>query len=134
MQPLLIIILSLHALAGVYWAGTTFALAKNGGEGAAQLFRPQMAAAVLAVLTGVYLWNQMVQGTFDLGDKVLGAGVLCAAIAAGVQGAIGGRAIRRLGGGAGGEAQNRSAIALSQRIAAGLLGLTVISMVASRYV
>jgi hypothetical protein len=133
MQPLLIIILSLHALAGVYWAGTTFALARNGGEGAAQLFRPQMAAAVLAVLTGVYLWNQMVQGTFDLGEKVLGAGVLCAAIAAGVQGAIGGRAIRRLGG-AGDEAQSRSAIALSQRIAAGLLGLTVISMVASRYV
>lgn len=134
MQPLVIIILSLHALAGVFWAGTTFALARNGGEGAAQLFRPQMGAAAVAVLTGAYLWNQMVQGSFNLGEKVLVAGVLCSAVAAGVQGAIGGRAIRRLGGGTGDEAKNRSAIALSQRIAAGLLGLTVISMVASRYV
>ena len=134
MQPYLIIILSLHVLAGVFWAGTTFGLARTGGAGAAQLFRPQMGAATLAVLTGVYLWSQMLQGSQTLGEKVLGAGALCALIAAGVQGAIGGRAIRRLGGGTGDEAQNRSAIALSQRIAAGLLGLTVISMVASRYV
>jgi hypothetical protein len=134
MQPVLIIILSLHVLAGVLWAGTTFGLARTGGEGAAQLFRPQMGAAILAVLTGAYLWSQMVQGTLSLGEKLLGAGVLCAIIAAGVQGAIGGPAIRRLSGGTGDEAKNRSAIAASQRVAAGLLGLTVISMVASRYI
>jgi len=133
MQPLVIIILSLHVLAGVFWAGTTFGLARTGGVGAAQLFRPQMGAATLAVLTGAYLWSQMVQGSLALGEKLLGAGILCAIVAAGVQGAIGGPAIRRLGGATGDEAKNRSAIALSQRIAAGLLGLTVISMVASRY-
>jgi hypothetical protein len=134
MQPLLIIILSLHVLAGVFWAGTTFGLARTGGTGAAQLFRPQMGAAAVAVLTGVYLWSQMVQRSLAPGEKLLAAGVLCAILAAGLQGAIGGRAIRRLGGGAADEAQNRSAIALSQRIAAGLLSLTVISMVTSRYI
>jgi hypothetical protein len=134
MQPLLIVILSLHALAGIFWAGTTFALARTAGASAVQLFRPQMGAATFAVLTGVYLWNQMLQGSLALGEKVLGAGALCAIVAAGLQGAIGGRAIRRLGGGIGDEAKNRSAIALSQRLAAGLLSLTVISMVASRYV
>jgi hypothetical protein len=134
MQPILIIILSLHVLAGVFWAGTTFGLARTGGAGAVQLFRPQMGAATVAVLTGVYLWSQMVQGSLAAGEKLLGAGALCAIIAAGVQGAIGGRAIRRLGGGTGDEVKNRSAIALSQRVAAGLLGVTVISMVASRYI
>jgi hypothetical protein len=134
MQPLIVIVLSLHVLAGVFWAGTTFGLARTGGAGAAQLFRPQMGAATVAVLTGAYLWSQIVQGSLALGEKFLGAGVLCAIVAAGVQGAIGGRAIRRLGGGTGDEAQNRAAIALAQRIAAGLLGVTVISMVASRYV
>jgi hypothetical protein len=133
-QPLLIIILSFHVLAGVFWAGTTFGLARTGGAGAAELFRPQMGAATVAVLTGAYLWSQMVQGSLALGEKFLGAGVLCAIVAAGVQGAIGGRAIRRLGGGTGDVAQTRSAIALAQRIAAGLLSVTVISMVASRYV
>jgi hypothetical protein len=133
MQPVVIIILSLHVLAGVFWAGTTFGLARTGGAGAAQLFRPQMGAAAVAVLTGAYLWSQMVQGSLALGEKLLGAGVLCAIVAAGIQGAIGGRAIRRLGGG-GDDARNLSAIALSQRLAAGLLGLTVISMVASRYI
>jgi hypothetical protein len=93
-----------------------------------------MGAAAVAVLTGAYLWSQMVQGSLASGETLLGAGVLCAIIAAGIQGAIGGRAIRRLGGGTGDEARNRSAIALSQRLAAGLLGLTVITMVASRYV
>jgi hypothetical protein len=134
MQSYLIIILSLHVLAGVFWAGTTFGLARTGGAGAVQLFRPQMGAATVAVLTGAYLWSQMVQGSLNLGEKLLGAGALCAVIAAGVQGAIGGRAIRRLRASAGGEAEIRPAVALSQRIAAGLLALTVISMVASRYV
>jgi hypothetical protein len=134
MQSYLIIILSLHVLAGVFWAGTTFGLARTGGAGAVQLFRPQMGAAAVAVLTGAYLWGQMVQGSLALGEKLLGVGVLCAIVAAGVQGAIGGRAIHRLGGGTGDEARLRSAIALSQRVAAGLLGLTVISMVASRYI
>jgi hypothetical protein len=66
----LIPIESLHVLAGVFWAGTTFALARTGVERAAQLLRPQLGAAVVAVATGALLWflfhrgDTSMQGTF----------------------------------------------------------------------
>ena len=53
MQIALIIALSLHILSAVFWAGTSFTLARTGGAGGEQLFRPQMGAAVIAVLTGL---------------------------------------------------------------------------------
>jgi hypothetical protein len=134
MQPFLIVILCLHVLTGVFWAGITFTLVKTAGAGAAQLFRPQMGAATLAVLTGAYLWSQMLQGPLALGERLLGAGALCAILAAAIQGVMRGRAVRRLSSASADEAKIRPVIALSQRVAAGLLGLTVISMVASRYV
>jgi hypothetical protein len=134
MQPLMIIILSLHVLAGVFWAGTTFALARTGGDGASKLFRPQMGAATVAVLTGAYLWSQLLQGPLALGERFLGVGVLCAVAAAGLQGFVVGRALRQLERGSPYKATSHSTIALTQRIAAGLLGVTIMSMVASRYV
>jgi len=45
MQIALIVTLVLHLSTGVFWAGTTFALARTGGNQADQLFKPQMAAA-----------------------------------------------------------------------------------------
>jgi hypothetical protein len=55
MQFTLIVTLVLHVLSGVFWAGTTFALARTGGNQADQLFRPQMGAAMIAVATGALL-------------------------------------------------------------------------------
>jgi DMSO reductase anchor subunit len=66
-------------------------------------------------------------------EHVLGIGILAALIAAGVQGAIGGRALRSLRNGAASESDARSKVALAQRIAALLLAVTVICMVAARY-
>ena len=48
MQVTLILTLVLHVLSGVFWAGTTFALARTGGNDAKQLFGPQMGAATVA--------------------------------------------------------------------------------------
>src|SRR5437588_9946267 len=134
MQIALIIALSLHVLAAVFWAGTSFTLARTGGVGGEQLYRPQMGAAVIAVLTGGYLWYLAHAGAFGPSEQVLAAGAVAALIAAGVQGAVGGRAIRALRAGKVDETSARSRIAIAQRIAAALLALTAICMGAARYV
>jgi hypothetical protein len=133
MQPVFIIAISLHVLAAMFWAGTSFTLARIGGIGGEQLFRPQMGAAAIAVLAGIYLWHVGHAGAFDPAERVLAFGALCAIIAAGVQGAIGGRAIRALRNGTADEAGVRRRIALAQRIAAGLLAVAVVCMVSARY-
>ena len=134
MQTALIITLSLHVLASVFWAGTCFALARTGGAGGEQLFRPQMAAALIAVLTGGYLGHLVHAGTFGTTEQILATGALTALVAAGVQGAIGGRAIKSLRKGTTDEAGARSRIATAQRVAAALLAVTAVCMGAARYV
>src|SRR5258705_13206037 len=133
MQTALIIALSLHILSSVFWAGTSFALARTGGAGGEQLFRPQMGAAAGAVLTGGYLGHLAHAGTFGTTEQVLAIGALTALIAAGVQGAIGGRAIRSFRVGKTDEAVARSRIAAAQRIAAVLLAVAAVGMGAARY-
>jgi hypothetical protein len=115
MQVLIIILFALHALPGVFWAGTTFTLARSGGEGAAKLFRPQMGAAAVTVLAGMGLWVTLHRGAHGPFENTLAVGALCAVAAAGVQGAM------------------RKSPARSQRIAAGLLAVTVFCMVTARY-
>jgi len=134
MQTALIVALSLHILSLVFWAGTSFALARTGGAGGELLFRPQMAAAVIAVLSGGYLGHLVHAGLFGTTEQVLIAGAVAALAAAGIQGAIGGRAIRSLRHGTSDEAGARSRIALAQRVAAVLLAVTAVCMVTARYI
>jgi hypothetical protein len=133
MQIALIIALSLHILSSVFWAGTSFTLARTGGVGGDRLFRPQMGAATIAVLTGGYLGHLVHAGSFGPAEQILTVGALAALIAAGVQGAIGGRAIRSLRAGTADEAGARSRIATAQRVAAALLAVTAVCMGAARY-
>jgi len=133
MQLLLIVTLSLHVLSGVFWVGTTLALARTGGLGGERLFRPQMGAAVVAFLTGGYLWHLLHPGVFGTAEKVLATGAFTAVIAAGVQGALVGPTVRRLQRGALDADNARARIALGQRIAAVLLSITVLCMAAARY-
>jgi uncharacterized membrane protein len=133
MQIALIITLSLHVLSSVFWAGSSFTLARTGGLGGEKLFRPQMGAAVVAILSGGYLGHAVHEGAFGTAEKILAAGALAALIAAGVQSAIGGRAIRSLHRGTADEAGARSRIATAQRIAAILLAVTAVCMGAARY-
>jgi heme A synthase len=133
MQIALIVALSLHILSSVFWAGTSFVLARTGGIGGEQLFRPQMGAAVIAVLSGSYLGHLVHAGSFGTAEQILAVGALGALVAAGVQGAIGGGAIRSLRNGKADETDARSRIATAQRIAAALLALTAVCMGAARY-
>jgi hypothetical protein len=129
----LIIALSLHILSSVFWAGTSFTLARTGGIGGELLFRPQMGAATIAVLSGGYLGHLAHAGSFGTAEQILAVGALAALVAAGVQGAVGGRAIRSLRAGTGDEAGARSRIATAQRVAAVLLAVTAVCMGAARY-
>jgi hypothetical protein len=133
MQTALIITLSLHVLSSVFWAGSSFTLARTGGAGAAQLFRPQMGAAVVAILTGGYLGHLAHAGAFGAGEKILAVGAAAALVAAGVQAAMGGRAVRSLSTGTADETSARSRIAMAQRIAAALLAVAAVCMAAARY-
>src|SRR3982074_3732400 len=120
MQIALIIALSLHILSTVFWAGTSFTLARTGGVGGEQLFRPQMGAAVVAVLTGGYLGHLVHAGAFGTAEQILAVGALAALVAAGVQGAIGGRAIRSLRTGTADEGGGRARLATGPRGGCGL--------------
>jgi len=117
MLALIIILIALHVLAGVFWAGSTFAIVRSGGEGAAALFGPQMGAATLTVLAGMGLWGILHRGPPGPMEHTLALGALCAVAAAGVQGST--RKKNPLKG---------------QRIAAGLLFITVVCMAIARYV
>ena len=85
MNITLIVLQVLHVLSGVFWAGTTFALARLGGNNADQLFKPQMGAAVVAVATGAWLWFLLHRGSPGMQEHILGVGALFA-IAAAVDG------------------------------------------------
>jgi hypothetical protein len=116
MRILIIVLLAVHVLAGVFWAGSTFALARAGGDAAARLFRPQMGAATLALLAGLGLWGILHRGPMGPMEDTLAVGVVCALAAAGVQGML-----------------RRSSPLLSQRLASLLLAVTVVCMVTARY-
>jgi hypothetical protein len=134
MQIILPLTVVLHILSGVFWAGSTFALARTGAAAADLLFRPQMGAAVVAVITGGVLWHLLHPSGFSTTEQVLALGALGAVLAAGVQGALCGRALRQLARHSDEkDTQSKAQVALGHRIAAALLALTVICMAAARY-
>lgn len=134
MRATLIVTLVLHILSGVFWAGTTFALARTGGNQTDQLFRPQMGAAVIVVATGGLLWYLVHPGSFGTTEQLLAVGAFCAFVAAGVQGMSGGSALRKLSIADESEASRlRHRVATGQRVAAAFLMLTVTCMAVARY-
>ena len=134
MLTYLIPIEALHVLAGVFWAGTTFALARTGVEQAAQLLRPQLGAAVVAVATGAMLWFLFHRGDTSMQAHILALGAMFAVLAIGVQAVTAASSARKLS--ASGELdalQVRDRATTGQRIAAPLLAVTVACMAVARY-
>jgi hypothetical protein len=127
------IAISVHALATVFWAGTSFALARTGGAGADLLFRPQLGAAAFAILSGAYLWSLVHTGAFGRMEVILAIGIGSALLAGAIQALVAGRALGRLKRAEGDERSARAQVVAAQRIAAGLLAVTTISMVVARY-
>lgn len=127
------IAISLHVLAAVSWAGTTFALARLAGGGSERLFGLQMFAAAIAIPSGGYLWRTLHQGQFETMEKVLGVGVACALVALVIQIVVAGGALRKLRRKVGDGDVQRARIAVAHRLAAFLLAVAVVSMAAARH-
>ena len=133
MQILLMIVIALHVLSGVFWAGSTFVLARSAGIGAERLAYPQVGAATVAVLAGIVLWGLTHRFGFGTTEQVLALGAGCAIAAAGVQG-LALAVVRKLRAASEDETSRlRIRIAIAQRIAAALLAITVICMAVARY-
>ncbi len=133
MQSILIVTLALHVLASVFWAGSTFALARAGGSFADQLFRPQLGAATVAILSGTYLWHLLHAGAFGRTEQALAIAAGSAVVAFAVQISLG-KTLRDLRAKPDSEAALRPRVAAAQRVASGLLMVTVIAMAIARYV
>lgn len=133
MQYVYIVVIGLHVMAGVFWAGTTIAVARDPDIRAERFFRPQMGAAGLAFLTGLLLWYFFHEGAFGSMEKVLALGILTALVAAGVQGALVGSASRQLAGAdAATQTELRAKMTRGERIAGGLLVITVLCMATAK--
>ena len=129
-----IAVIAFHVLVTVFWAGSTFVLARLAGLGGERLVFPQFGAAIMAFLTGGYIWHTLHGDRFASAEQVLMLGVVCALIALLVQASIGVPTLRALQGGQLGIEGARDRIGKAQRIAAPLLAITVIAMIVTRYV
>jgi hypothetical protein len=133
MQYVYIITLGLHVMAGVFWAGTTYTLARDPEIRVERFFGPQMGAAAVAMLSGALLWYFFHGAYFGSMEQVLALGIVAALSAAGVLGIMVAPARRKLAGVNGqDEAALRDRMAKGERIAARLLVLTVICMAIAR--
>lgn len=116
MHIAIIVVIAIHLLAGVYWAGSTFVAAFSSGGQARTFFRSQMIAAVLAVAAGVFLWIELIGNAVGPTETSLRIGAACAIVAAGFQGSM----------------RKRRPV-LGQRVAAVLLAAAVVSMAIAPY-
>ncbi|WP_210168302.1 hypothetical protein [Mesorhizobium sp. 1M-11] len=130
----LIATLTIHVLAGVFWAGSTSAMANLGDASAARLFPFQMGSAAMTLATGAGMWWFQLGGSFGLHEQILLVGLVAAVLAAAVQILFVGRARGAL---AATSPESQSALVGSMttgnRAAAGLLMLTVASMMIARF-
>ena len=127
MEPFLITIIAMHVLSSVFWAGTTFVLARTGANDLARLFRPQFGAAIVAMISGALLWSFIHVGNFGNAEMLLalGAGTAVTAFVIQAVGVL--RGLRATG-------QTEPWLGLIYRISAGLLFATVFCMAVARYV
>lgn len=133
MQYVYIVVIGLHVMAGVFWAGTTIAVARDPEIKAERFIRPQLGASGMVFLTGLLLWYFFHEGAFGPMEMVLALGIATALIAAGVQGALVASSSGRLAGAdAATQTQMRAKMTKGERLAGGLLVITVLCMATAR--
>jgi hypothetical protein len=134
MQWILMTTLVVHVLSGVFWAGSSFGLARGRLplNLSMPLRTPQRGAATVAILSGVLLGYLAHRGGMGPSEIVLAAGAATALVAFGLQLVFGLRAQKAAAKGALDEALTRS-VGSADRAAALLLMLTVACMAASKY-
>jgi hypothetical protein len=134
LATLIVIALAMHVLSSVFWAGSTFTLARLSGLAGERLVLPQAGAAVVAILTGGYLWHTMHGADLGPFEQVLLGGISAALIAILLQIVVGVRTVAALRRETLDDKSAQRRLAVVQRFAAGLLAITVICMAIARYV
>ena len=159
---LIVLARAVHVIAGVAWAGATFMLAavimpiavRHGAEGAGRWMglvarragMSSMIAALLTVLSGIYLFEALHSQDVSAGALVLKAGALAAILSIGIGILLGrpagielGKLQQTLAGAAPDQDTLRRIDVLRRRqvvgarVAAGLLGVAVLAMAVFRY-
>jgi hypothetical protein len=121
-----IVLVAVHAMTGVFWAGSTGAMANLKGELAEKIFPFQMGSAGAAVVAGILLFAFYRGFSGSTSDWILIVGIVAAIIALIVQ-------IALIAPARGSGEAARPRMALANRIGAGLLSLTVAAMVIAKY-
>ncbi|WP_250625445.1 hypothetical protein [Pinirhizobacter soli] len=128
MQWIVIALIVLHVVTGVFWAGSSFVLARMGGLLVEKLAFPQFGAGVATLCLGMATWFLALRGLPPTpGFHVLGIGAACAVLALIVQ-ASALPAVKTLKGAQGDSSPQQRRVLISQRAAAGLLLLAVLAM------
>ena len=135
MHLLVLVLLVLHVLPAVFWAGSTLVWAR-GDTPTAPLLRVQLGAALVAIANGAGLWFVFHRGgAHDVATRIVGAGALAAIVALVLQVTIVTPAGLRLASASPSDVPRLQArIAKGQRTAAPLLMIAVVCMVIARYV
>lgn len=124
MQLTIAVAMALHVLATIFWAGSTFVIARIDGLDSRKLFGPQVGAAIVAILSGGYLFDLFHSNASGRPEHILMFGASAALLALVLQ-VIAFLKLRAAN--AGGR------INLLHRPAAGLLALTAVCMAAFRF-
>lgn len=134
MQWILLATLVVHVMSGVFWAGSSFGLARGRMPIVMSLAlrTPQRGAAAMAILTGLLLWGLAHRGGMGPSEMVLAVGAAAGLIAFGLQLTFGLRVQKAAARDGVDEALARR-VGGVDRIAALLLMLTVACMAASKY-
>jgi hypothetical protein len=127
MQWIVTALIVLHVVTGVFWAGSSFVVARTGGLLVEKLAFPQFGAGIATLCMGLATWYLALRGLPPTpGFHVLGIGAACAVLALVIQ-ASALPAVKTLRAQGGASPQQRRVL-ISQRIAAALLLLTVLAM------
>jgi len=121
-----IVLVAVHAMSGVFWAGSTGAMANLQGALAEKIFPFQMGSAGAAIIAGILLFAFYRGFSGSTSDWILITGIAAATVALIVQ-------IVLVAPARGSGEAARPRMALANRIAAGLLSLTVATMVVAKY-
>jgi hypothetical protein len=133
MQWPVLIAVNLHVLSTIAWAGATFSLARTSAAQIERFILPEIGAAVVGAGSGYWLWTLTHEELFGKANPVLAAGGIAALLALLVQIVTGTPVLRDKAMAPDRLSSTIKTAALGQRIAAGLLAFTALTMASARF-
>jgi len=133
MQWPVLISVNLHVLSTIAWAGSAFSLARISAAQIERFILPEIGDAVVGTVSGYWLWTLIHEGPLGKAELALAAGAAAALLALLVQIVTGTPVLRRKAMAPDRLSNTIKTAVLGQRIAAGLLAFTVLTMASARF-